>query len=421
MQTRRRRWLVALALVAGLAGCATPGEERQRAAREAAEAEAEARAKAEAEAEARVTREAEARAKRQAEQRRREAQDQARRDAEFRQQSVTNLEKLLPPGLADRAGWARDIQAALVRNGVPNTIDNACAIVAIIEQESSFRADPSVPNLPRLAWAEIERQREQRGIPRNLLDSALNLKSADGRTYRQRIDAVRTERELSDVYVDFIGVVPFGNQFLAGRNPVRTGGPMQVSIAFAETRAGESPYAGPVNGTVRDQVFTRPAGLYFGTAHLLSYAAPYDRMIYRFADYNAGRFASRNAAFQLALSQASGMTLQLDGDLLLGDGRDPAPSATEQAARGLSGRLGVTEAEIRRDLAEGNGEAFERSRLYSAVFALVQATTGATLPKAVVPQIDLKSPKFTRSFTTAQFATRVDARHRGCLERAKKG
>ena len=291
-------------------------------------------------------------------------------------------------------------------------------MIAVIEQESSFRADPAVPNLPRIAWAEIERQREQRGIPQRLLDAALDLNSRDGRTYRQRIDTVRTERELSDVYVDFINMVPFGNQLLAGRNPVRTGGPMQVSIAFAEARAGGASYPRAAERTVRDQVFTRPGGLYFGVAHLLGYGAPYNSMIYRFADYNAGRFASRNAAFQMALSQASGVALQLDGDLLVGDGRDAEPSTTERAARTLSGQLGMSDAQIRRDLAEGRSEAFERTGLYAAVFALARKKKRAMPPRAVLPQISLKSPKFTRSFTTAQFATRVENRHRDCLERS---
>ena len=36
------------------------------------------------------------------------------------------------------------------------------------------------------------------------------------------------------MYEDFIGQVPIGQRLFAGCNPVRTGGPMQVSIEFAE-------------------------------------------------------------------------------------------------------------------------------------------------------------------------------------------
>ncbi len=126
---------------------------------------------------------------------------------------------------------------------------------------------PPVPNLAKIAWAEIERQREKVGIPKLVLDAALSLQSRNAKTYRARIGAAKTERELSDVFEDMIDRVPLGRTFFADRNPVRTGGPMQVAIA-----------------------------------HLLDYPASYDRYLYRYADFNAGHYASRNAAFQSALA-----------------------------------------------------------------------------------------------------------------------
>jgi len=93
------------------------------------------------------------------------------------------------------------------------TPDNICAIVAITEQESGFRADPAIPNLPSIAWAEIERRREKVGVPKFALDAALSIKSTNGRTYRERIDAARTERDLSETFEDMIGRVPLGRTF----------------------------------------------------------------------------------------------------------------------------------------------------------------------------------------------------------------
>src|SRR6202020_2639289 len=194
--------------------------------------------------------------------------------------------------------------------------DNICAVIAVIEQESGFHVDTVVPDLPAIAWREIDSRAERAGVPRVLVHSALQLTSSTGRSYSDRIDGARTERDLSDIFEDFIAAVPMGRTLFAERNPIRTRGPMQVNIAFAEQYAAAKPYPYPVKVSIADEVFTRRGSLYFGTAHLLAYPAPYDAYLYRFADFNAGQYASRNAAFQSAVSSASGIPLTPDGALL---------------------------------------------------------------------------------------------------------
>jgi len=324
--------------------------------------------------------------------------------------------RLLPPGTDDRAGWATDIHAALATLELPSTPANLCAVLAVTEQESGFRADPAVPGLGTIARKEIERRADEAGVPKLALRAALALNSPDGRSYAERIDAVKTERQLSEIYEDFIGMVPLGKTFFESRNPVRTGGPMQVSISFAEALAKARPYPYPVRESIRREVFTRRGGLYFGTAHLLAYNAPYDQPIYRFADFNAGRLASRNAAFQNALAVASGLPLALDGDLLP-PGGGTARGETERAADTLAGRLGLGGPAIRRDLEKGEQADFDKTVLYERVFAYAEQLDKRTLPRAVLPRIDLHSPKFSRRLTTEWFARRVDERHRRCLER----
>jgi hypothetical protein len=327
--------------------------------------------------------------------------------------------RLLPESVSDRGGWATDIYAAIASLDIEPSPQNVCAVIAVTGQESGFRADPAVPGLSAIAWKEIDRERARAGVPRLVLDAALALPSADGRSYRERLDAVRTERELSDIFEDFIAMVPLGRTFLAGRNPVRTGGPMQVGIAFAEAHAAAKPYPYRVDGSVRREVFTRRGGLYFGVAHLLDYPASYEQPLYRFADFNAGRYASRNAAFQHAVTQLSGIPLAQDGDLLRYGADTPLaePSATELATRTLAPRLRMTERDIRRDLERGTQHAFERSDLYQRVFALADRTAGERVPRAALPQIALASPKITRRLTTQWFAKRVQSRYDACVGR----
>lgn len=345
------------------------------------------------------------------------ASDTTVRDAPPSPEAVrARLLRLLPETLADRAGWAADVQAAFTALNIAPDAANLCAALAITEQESTFRADPPVPNLARIAREEIDRRAEKAGVPALAVRVALQLESPNGKTYGERLDAVRSERELSLLFEDFIDMVPLGKRLMAGYNPVRTGGPMQVGIAFAERQAAARGYPYPVATSIRHEVFTRRGGLYFGIAHLLDYPAAYDQMRYRFADFNAGRYASRNAAFQQALAIATGRRLDLDGDLVReGAQAGAAPGQTEAAALALAAELDMEPARIRRELERGDAADFDRSPLSNRVFALAQARDGKPLPRAIVPRIALKSPKITRNLTTAWFADRVDERHRRCL------
>jgi len=327
----------------------------------------------------------------------------------------------LPAKLAERSGWAADIYAAFATLNIPVTPSNICAAVAITEQESGFQVDPPIPNLGAIAWKEIDKQRERAGIPKLVLQAALALPSTNGKTYSERIDAARTEGELSDIYEDLIGRVPLGKTLLEDRNPVRTAGPMQVSVAFARAQA-ERNYPYPMKGSIRDEVFTRRGGMFFGIAHLLDYAAPYDSDVYRFADFNAGRYASRNAAFQNAVGEISGVPLVPDGDLVRYSGGEPAkdPGNTELAVRSIGKRLGLDNGDIRHDLERGRGAEFEKTRLYARVFELADRTTGRTVPRAAIPRIELQSSKITRKLTTEWFAKRVAERQHNCLLRGER-
>ncbi|MDD0974643.1 DUF1615 domain-containing protein [Pseudomonas fontis] len=321
--------------------------------------------------------------------------------------------RLLPANTADRQGWARDIQVAFTAQRLDPSQSNLCAVLAVTEQESTFQADPQVPGLGRIARQEIDRRAARVHVPQLLVNAALKTPSPNGKSYSERLDAARSEKQLSAIFDDLIGSVPLGRTLLGDLNPVRTGGPMQVSIAFAERHAQGYPYT--YSGTIRQEVFSRRGGMYFGIAHLMGYPTHYDQPLYRFADFNAGWYASRNAAFQAALSRVSGVDLALDGDLIA-----PGaifPGSTEKAVRLLGAKLDLRNPSIRSQLEEGDSLDFEETPLYERLYVLADKSAGKALPRAILPGIELKSPKITRKLTTAWFAKRVDERYLRCMKR----
>ena len=165
--------------------------------------------------------------------------------------------------------------------------------------------------------------------------------------------------------------------------------------------------------SIADELFSRRGSVYFGTAHLLDYQPAYDAYLYRFADFNAGQYASRNAAFQRALSSASGVPLVPDGALL--PHGDKGAGSTELAARTLGQRLHMGDHAIHDALEQGKGANFARTALYERVFAIADKAEGHPLPRAKVPQIQLHGPKIARRLTTEWYARRVDQRFKHCL------
>lgn len=339
-----------------------------------------------------------------------QAQPERRPATEVQSQIVL----LMPTGVPDASGWARDIQVAFDRLGLEADKSHLCAALAVIAQESGFKADPRVPGLAGIARQEILRRAKEHHIPEFVVDAALRIKSSDGRSYGARIAAVRSERELSEIFEDLIGRVPLGKRLFGDANPVHTGGPMQVSIAWSEAWADTHDYPWP-HDSIRHEVFSRRGGLYFGIAHLLAYPVSYNYMRYRFADFNAGLYASRNAAFQNAVRLLSGRKLALDGDLISYTGNKAG--ATESAVLSLRQKLDLDAGTIHDSLELGENADFEQSLLYQRIYALADAKKGSALPRAMLPRIRLESPKISRNLTTAWFARRVDTRYRSCLRK----
>jgi hypothetical protein len=115
------------------------------------------------------------------------------------------------------------------------------------------------------------------------------------------------------------------------------------------------------------------------------------------------------------VSVASGIALDLDGDLVVPGGDRARPGSTEAAVRSLATRIDLGESEIRRALEQEGRADFEQTRVYARVFGLAEQAGKRPLPRAVLPRIRLQSPKITRPLTTEWFARRVDERHQRCI------
>ncbi len=327
----------------------------------------------------------------------------------------TLLQQLLPPNIKDRNGWRNDILGAFTGLKIPYEAQYFCAAMAIIEQESSWQSDPAVPNLDKIVWKEIEKRADKYHLPMLAVKVAFLKSSPDGRSYKARIDALKTEKQMNALFEDIVlDAKKLGLPFEM-KNPIRTGGPMQVSIDFAESQVRIWPYPYSYKGSVRQEVFSQRGGLYFGIANLLQYRVNYPHMKYRFADFNAGRYSSRNAAFQAALGLLSKKKMVLDGDLLMY--KSNQTSTTQQQLIKLSSRLGMSDNAIERDLQLEKAESFSQTPLFKKVFELASQQAGRKLPQQVMPQIQLVSPKITRKLSTQWFAERVDGRFQTCMKR----
>lgn len=345
---------------------------------------------------------------------------------------------LAQPRLTDASGWAEDILWALEISGLSRNAENVCALVATIDQESNFKANPPVEGLGRRAIAAVTAKLEGNGLNALVLRTLFAADPSIKRRLFERLRAARTERDIDVAYRKLIGetltvqsIIELDRdyglgaaEFLESRNEITTIGSMQVSVVsaleFERRYLGRPLYFEDIY-RVRDFLYTRRGGILAGTRQLLGYRSGYTEKVHRFADYNAGRYSSRNAAFQSAVSRLDGRKLDLDGDLLIYRGQDvsAAKSRTEQAiiriaeARGLP----LNARQVRRDLTLEKTFGFTATPTYTSLTAAYTSAFGEAPPYAHIPEIRLESVKLDRPLTTAWFAMRVDGRYRRCLSR----
>jgi hypothetical protein len=348
------------------------------------------------------------------------------------------IAELIPARYRDRAAWGDAIANALAANSLPVDKQSACAVIAVIAQESGFEADPVVPGMAKIAASRIDRYKDRLGpIGEPLFRRLLAGRAPDdARSFQQRLATVRTERDVDLLFRDILAYYEVNHPViftaanlggkladvgsLADLNPITTAGPMQVSVRFAEEWARARKGKTATSATVRESLYTRAGGVYYGTARLLAYPVRYDDIIYRFADYNAGVYASRNAAVQSQLTQLTGKKLVLDGDLLSyekdGSARDDETESM-RALQSFAQRFApdLSPRQLRRDLQKEKTLDFEDTATYRALKTAVAPPAAPPAPYASLPQVAISSPKFTRTRSTAWFARAVQRRYHSCL------
>ncbi|WP_232631294.1 DUF1615 family protein [Methylobacterium sp. Leaf118] len=337
------------------------------------------------------------------------------------------------PRARDPAGWAADLLRALAELRFAPSPDNVCASVAIIGQESSFTASPQVPRLGEMAERKTLARLDAWSKERLLFSVYRSLRDE----FLAKVRASRTEQDLDLAYrwltrrlLDTPGL-PFllstasnGRslpEFFETRNEIKTLGAMQVSARFAiQAKTGKSLSELELSDIyrVRDSLYTRSGGLYYGTMQLLGYRADYESRLSMFADYNAGRYSSRNAAIQWMAGKLTGEAVALDGDLLAyPEGEAPRPGRTQAILWDILGKTGrMTQAQLHADLRLEKSLDFNRTDTFTMIRALYQARFRQKPPYERIPEIDLRktSIKIAKGMTTEIFARAVNRRYEAC-------
>ncbi|WP_224363816.1 DUF1615 family protein [Hyalangium versicolor] len=350
--------------------------------------------------------------------------------------TASQVARLIPSRVKEPERWSQDVLSALDAQQVYPSAEPVCQVLAIIEQESGFQENPVVKELPRIVRKRLDTYAGKLGLVGRKALQALMQHRAPGqsRTFEARLQAVRTERDLDRFFRELLSAYEeqypavytaadlaselFTSRGLRELNPITTAGSMQVSVRYAVEQSDED----RPEAEVREELYTRAGGVRFGTARLLGYEASYSLPLYRFADYNSGLYASRNAALQAQVSEMMGLRLAADGDLLLYDA-DGKPR--DEDSRTLAALLAfrarhapkLSERQVRRDVLKEKTADFEKTETWRAVKQSYERVKGKRPEYARMPEVVIRSPKLSGDRTTGWYARSVDQRFQRCMTR----
>lgn len=347
--------------------------------------------------------------------------------------SIEAITARVRPDVSRADVWALAVRDALRAAGQPVDPSHVCQVLAVIEQESGYESDPAVPGLAGMVEAGLEAEVSQRLglLGPSAMATLLDVEpEGSERTFRQRLREVTTERDVDELFQALVAhhegkapAVAKAVRLVAPRlqerlNPITTAGSMQVKVAYAlehPVSKGRSPDA------VRASMYEVDGGVLYGTLRLFD-TADYAEPLHRFADFNAGPYASRNAALQDQLASLTGRELAADGDLLVYDRRGRAVreqvGESHGAAMAYAVSRGLDPEHVARELTLEKSSELEQTSIWVSIQSDWSAVHGhAPPPYARVPSVTLDSPKLRGTWTTALFAERVQRRFEACLAR----
>ncbi len=354
--------------------------------------------------------------------------------------SVDQLAKLIKhadPGVNDSHLWAQELTYVMDKHKFKRNRENCCAVIAIISQESGFVPNPPVANMGKLATEAVVNKLSKFLLSKGFTETVLEQLPRSDNSYMNMLRQAKTERDLDRIYRDLISDFCFSKSLCDTRmirnliedmNDIDTIGSMQVSVKFAiqtEERWRGRKLALDKVWEVREWMYSLRGGMWYGVLRLLGYKTGYRRKIHRFADYNAGRYASRNAAFQHTVASLLGSELVMDGDLLIYGNNGKAASSTisntERAINKVARkyRLDLTKGQIRGDLLKEKTWNFNKTNTYKAIRNQYGKLKKKQAPYAMIPSINLTSEKTSRILSTNRFAKLVNGRYQKCIRKSR--
>jgi hypothetical protein len=332
--------------------------------------------------------------------------------------------------------WLRAINAAFHDLSIPCDDDGFLVLVlTTIQLESGVAADPALENtdLEALFLHQLRTLRASNPVAGKLLDYAGLDQAIQARlredTQRGHVrtegDLVRyVDGELRDwltAHLQAAYRLPEGVARTAAEHglpsPVGTLGPMQVNVRKAYQNARQR--GEPVDSEAQmrdwmlDDATALERGVREGVYQLWRVYRFYRRTLvaqlavrYATADYNAGEFSSRNAAFQERVATLTKRRLALDGDLLLYQDGQPIQRVSNTEAAVLTVVAGVGASRVRQDLLLEKTAAFGRTPTARQVCERYRRETGRACALATVP-VGALNPvarvKLGRDYTPANY------------------